>query len=357
MSATSPWLFYSQDFLQHKTAGHPESPERLRTVLRTLEDLHLHKALKICEAKPIALDFLQRMHHPAYLQELEQFCQQAGEGMRIDENSVASTGTYRAAFKAAGAAIALVEALTQNTCPTAFSLARPPGHHAMPHYSMGFCFFNNIALAALYALEHLGLKRVAILDWDAHHGNGTEYLFYRDPRVFFVSWHQDPNWPGSGKIEDMGEGPGWGYNLNIPLPLHCGETAFLSSFQALVAPALTAFAPQVILVSAGYDAHFADPLTQMGMTATGFARMTETVMQSAEDLNCQVGFFLEGGYHPQALANSVAATLKTLLHQEAHTFPEELGSAPESELSLDSLYSKISLEHPLLNVSKKETQP
>lgn len=348
-----PWLFYSTDFLNHLTAGHPESPERLQAILKTLDQHHLLQALTIKEPKLASEKFIKRIHQPSYMQHLESFCQTSGNGSRIDEDTVVSTGTYQAARKSAGAAIDMVNALCENRCQTAFALVRPPGHHAMPGYTMGFCFFNNAALAALYALEQLGLKRVAILDWDAHHGNGMEHIFYADPRVLTVSWHQYPNWPGTGEMEAQGEGPGLGFNLNIPLPLDYGNEAFLLTFERLVSPALERFQPELILVCAGYDAHFADPLTQLGLTATGFAQLTEAVMRCAEKLSVDhVGFLLEGGYHVQALANSVSATLNTLLNQESRIFNESLGQPPESDLILlRTLIDQIRLNHPLL---KKE---
>lgn len=344
-----PWLFYSEDCLRHLTAGHPESPERLKSILKALEDANLLTHTQIVEPRQATADFIERIHAPTYMQRFQRFCEQAGDGQRIDEDTVVSEGSYGAALRSAGAAIHLVEALSSGECPTGFTLTRPPGHHAMPGYVMGFCFFNNVALAALYALEHLGIERVAILDWDAHHGNGTEYIFYRDPRVLCVSWHQDPNWPGTGRIEDMGEGPGLGSTLNIPLPLNFGEQAFLQTYRQLVEPALQRFAPQLILVSAGYDAHHADILTQMGMSASGFAKLTETVMQTAARLGQKVGFILEGGYKLEALSASVAATVSTLLNEQAQAWKEDLGPIPEvDEAALVPLIEKINGMHPLL---------
>ena len=198
-----PFLFYSRDFLDHLTAGHPESPERIRSVLQGLDTHHLLSKLKQVEPPKLADALLYRIHSPHYIQRFAQFSAQAGQGQRIDEDTVVSTGSYPAAQKAAGAAVSMVDALLSGQCDTAFALVRPPGHHAMPHYLMGFCFFNNIALAALHAIEQHQLTRVAIIDWDAHHGNGAEAIFYNDPRVFTVSWHQDPNWPGTGHIDEV----------------------------------------------------------------------------------------------------------------------------------------------------------
>lgn len=348
-----PMLFYTSECLTHLTAGHPESPERLATIWQRLETQDILKHLQLQTPQPVKLKLLERIHQPAYLDSLERFAQTSGSGRRIDEDTVVSEGTYGAALAAAGAAVEMVEALVSDRCQQAFSLIRPPGHHAMPGYLMGFCFFNNIALAALYALEALGLQRIAILDWDAHHGNGTEHIFYRDPRVLTVSWHQAPNWPGTGAWQDQGEGPGWGYSLNVPLPQGSGYSAFERSWSQVVYPALQRFNPQMILVAAGYDAHHADGLTQMGMTATGFACLTELIMQGAEQLGIEkVGFVLEGGYHLEALANSVYATLATLLNQQAQPFAEHLGEPGEALGSIDQMILNLQA-HPLL---AKETQ-
>ena len=347
-----PWLFYSEACLGHLTAGHPESPERLQGILKALDEYKLLQGSHLLEPRAADADFIARIHAPEYVQGFLNFCQGAGSGQRIDEDTVVSEGSYEAALRSAGSALHLVEALSSEQCDTGFTLTRPPGHHAMPGYLMGFCFFNNVALAALYAIEKLGLERVAILDWDAHHGNGTEYIFYRDPRVLFVSWHQDPNWPGTGRIGDIGEGPGLGTSLNIPLPVNSGELSFLKSYQQLVEPALQRFDPQLILVSAGYDAHHADILTQMGMTSTGFARLTESLMQTAEKMGqVKVGFVLEGGYHLEALAASAAATVHTLVHEGADTWKEVLAPpAVVDETALDALMEKIKEHHPLLGV-------
>ena len=346
----APWLFYSRDFLGHLTAGHPESPERLHQILQSLDQRGLLSQLTQVEPQRLNEDFIYRIHSPHYVNRFAHFSAQAGQGQRIDEDTVVSTGSFPAAQKAAGAAVDMVDALLSDRCDTAFGLVRPPGHHAMPHYLMGFCFFNNIALAALHALEQHQLTRVAILDWDAHHGNGAEAIFYMDPRVFTVSWHQDPNWPGTGHINDAGAGVGLGFNLNIPLPKHAGLPAFLSSFEQVVAPALRDYQPQLILVAAGYDAHHADVLTEMNMDASGFAQLTAAIMDLSTKLGCKTGFLLEGGYHLEALSNSVAATLDTLLHQEARPFSERLQAtqAHAPEAALVSLLAQLKNQHPYL---------
>jgi acetoin utilization deacetylase AcuC-like enzyme len=301
------------------------------------------------QVEPLKLPnaLLYRIHSPHYIQRFAQFSAQAGQGQRIDEDTVVSTGSYPAAQKAAGAAVGMVDALLNRQCDTAFALVRPPGHHAMPHYLMGFCFFNNVALAALHALEQHQLTRVAIIDWDAHHGNGAEAIFYNDPRVFTISWHQDPNWPGTGHMDEVGAGPGKGFNLNIPLPKGSGRNAFLETLKTLVSPVLKDYAPQLILVAAGYDAHHADTMTEMGMQANDFAELTAAILDLSQSVDCPTGFLLEGGYHLEALSNSVTATLMTLVHQETKIFKESF-CAPDalSAPDISPLITEIKAQHP-----------
>jgi len=351
---TKPLLFYSEEYFKHQTPDHPESPLRLESILKRLRESRLWDELPRRTPTPIDQNLLFALHDPAYVRMLERFCSSAAEGQRIDENTVVSEGSYQAAMLAAGAAVNLVDALLAGECQTAFSLARPPGHHAMPAYTMGFCLFNNIALAARRALEQ-GLQRVMILDWDAHHGNATEHMFYSDPRVLFVSWHQTPNWPGTGALEDRGEGAGFGTNVNIPMPMRYGDAEYLRTFKEIIEPLTAAYKPELILVSAGYDAHLADLITNMGLTARGFSEMTAEVMKLAER-HCKgrVGFVLEGGYNVTALAASVEGTLQTLVREDVFT-PEEPFLALDvkhNPTDLSDLIEKVKLIQPLLNGSK-----
>ncbi|PIQ25625.1 histone deacetylase [bacterium (Candidatus Blackallbacteria) CG17_big_fil_post_rev_8_21_14_2_50_48_46] len=352
---SKPLLFYSEACLKHQNLSHsdthPESPLRLQTILKRLYESKVWQNLPKRAPQPVNKELLFSLHDPSYVQMLERFCHSAGPGKRIDENTLVSEGSYEAALQAAGAATEMVEALLSGESQTAYSLIRPPGHHAMPAHTMGFCLFNNIALAARHALNQ-GLKRILILDWDAHHGNGTEHLFYQDPRVLFVSWHQFPNWPGTGALEDLGQGAGYGTNVNIPMPLKYGDTEYLRSFQELVVPLAEAYRPELILVSAGYDAHLADLLTDMNLTAAGFSQLTEEVMKLAHRF-CQgkAGFILEGGYNVTALAASVDGTLQTLI-QEQNVKPEEPFQAlncTHDPAELNRLIEKVRMIQPLLN--------
>lgn len=354
---SEPLLFYAEECLLHQNPAHPdahpESPQRLKTILSQLEQTRLWQTLPRRKPQPIAHEQLLKLHDPHYLERLEHFCQRAGAGARMDENTLVSEHSFQAACLSAGGAIALSEALLAGETRSAFALMRPPGHHAMPAYSMGFCLFNNVALAARHALDN-GLKRVLILDWDAHHGNATEHMFYSDPRVLFISWHQNPNWPGTGAITDRGEGAGYGTNVNIPMPRGSGPAEYLQTFRELVVPLADSFRPELILVSAGYDAHFADPLTQLGLTVTGFSALTEAVMQLADrHTGGKAGFLLEGGYHVEALAHSVTITLQTLVQEQAQTARDPVpdNTRPEPAEDIARVIQTVRLIQPLLNRS------
>ena len=225
-------------------------------------------------------------------------------------DTVASAGSYGAALHAAGGACALVEALVSGAAPFGFCGLRPPGHHAEPSRAMGFCLFNNVAVAARHALDSLGLSRVFVFDWDVHHGNGTNDIFHSDRSVLFASIHQSPLYPGTGPLSDVGSGSGEGYSINLPVPPGAGEDVWLALVQDVVVPAARAFEPELVLVSAGFDAHRDDPLADCRLSADSFAAMALHVRALGSDLGVPVGAVLEGGYGLRALAASVAASLE-----------------------------------------------
>jgi acetoin utilization deacetylase AcuC-like enzyme len=234
-------------------------------------------------------------------------------GAQIDLDTVVSAGSFVAALHGAGGAVTLVDRLLEGTAPSGFSVHRPPGHHATREQAMGFCLFNNIAIAAQHALDSHGLERVMILDWDVHHGNGTNDIFHASDRVLFVSIHQWPLYPGTGAAQDDGSGPGKGYTVNLPVPPGSGDAVYLSLVDHVVAPLAHAFSPQLVLISAGYDAHAEDPLASCLVSDDGFAGMTRSTRAVAESLGIPLGIVLEGGYALGALARSVAATLEQLV--------------------------------------------
>jgi acetoin utilization deacetylase AcuC-like enzyme len=255
---------------------------------------------------------LEAVHPPEHIRAIAELSARGGGA--IDLDTVASAGSYRAALHAAGGAMAMVDALAAPGGPgAAFCGLRPPGHHAEPRRAMGFCLFNNVAVAARRALDEHDCARVLVLDWDVHHGNGTEAVFAEDPAVLFSSIHQWPLYPGTGAADDNGRGAGEGTTLNLPVPAGTGDDAYVSLVEHVVAPIAREFRPELVLVSAGYDAHRDDPLAGCRVTEAGFAAMTGTLRRLCAELgDVPLGMTLEGGYDLGALARSTAATLEVL---------------------------------------------
>ncbi|TML79729.1 MAG: histone deacetylase [Actinobacteria bacterium] len=304
-----PLYFRHESSLRHDTGPHPEGPGRIPAIERELERLGWLGYERL-EAPEVDLDTLTAVHPPRYVDSIRAVSE-AGGGA-FDPDTVASAGSYEAALHAAGGACAMVDALVGGKATVGFCGLRPPGHHAEPDAAMGFCLFNNIAVATRHALDGLGIERVFVLDWDVHHGNGTNDIFHSDPRVLFASIHQSPLYPGTGPLRDAGSGAGEGYTVNLPVPPGSGADIWLSLVEHVVMPVARAFEPQLVLVSAGFDAHRADPLAECRLEADSFAQMALHVRTLADAVRAPVGAVLEGGYDLGALAKSCAATLDAL---------------------------------------------
>ena len=296
----------------HDDPGHPERPARVGAAMRGVEDLHLGDDLLVVGAEPAPLEHLVRVHTPGHLDRLERLSR-AGGGA-IDQDTYASHTSWDDARMAAGAGLVAVEAATAHGAPV-FVPARPPGHHAVPDRAMGFCLLNNVAVTA-GALREVG-ERVLIVDWDVHHGNGTQDVFWDDPEVLYVSTHQWPAYPGTGRADEVGGPAARGATLNVPLPPGATGDVLRRAFDLLVTPAVEAFAPTWVLVSAGFDAHRGDPLADLALSAGDFADLAATVAGYAPDPGRLV-LFLEGGYDLGALQASVAATLGHLVGAAPH---------------------------------------
>src|SRR4051794_3197493 len=289
--------------------GHPEQPERVRVVEAALAEREW-LGWERREAPAASEEELMLVHPREHVGRIRELCRSGGGA--IDADTFAGERSYEAALHTAGGACAMTRALLAGEAEVGFSALRPPGHHAEPERAMGFCLFDNVAVAAALALAELGLERVFILDWDVHHGNGTAEIFRRRDDVLFASIHQGGIFPGSGAREDTGTGPGEGYTINRPVPAGSDESIWLSLLEDELLPAAAAFEPQLVLISAGFDAHRDDPLAECRLEAKSFGQMAAMVKQAAAGWGAPVGAVLEGGYDLGALADSVVATMRAL---------------------------------------------
>jgi acetoin utilization deacetylase AcuC-like enzyme len=307
-------FIYDTIYLKHDTgAGHPERPERLTAILDRLEQRgglqHLVR-LKPTAAPP---EWIATVHTPEYIERVRK-SGQAGTGYVDSPDAPASRASYEVALYAVGGVQAAVDAVMRGTVKNAFCAVRPPGHHALKDKAMGFCLFNNVAIAARYIQKKHKLGKVLIVDWDVHHGNGTQAMFYDDSTVFYFSIHQSPFYPGTGSAEEKGSGKGLGFTLNVPLEEGCGDAEYQKAFLEKLKPAAVAFKPDFVLVSAGFDSAKDDLLGRMKVTPEGFAELTRIVKGIAEQ-NCQgrLVTILEGGYNLESLAASVEAHVRVLM--------------------------------------------
>jgi acetoin utilization deacetylase AcuC-like enzyme len=304
MSQTNrPTCYMSELFGEHDPGrGHPERPERYAAVAAAVGAV----GCPVEDAPPAGPEALERVHAEPYLELLERFC--IAGGGALDPDTVVTGVSWRAALRAAGGAMAAVDVAAADRSRSAFSLGRPPGHHAEPSRAMGFCILNSAAVAAAHARHDLGMDRVAILDWDAHHGNGTQAAFYEDGSVLYVSLHQYPFYPGTGAANERGDGAGQGATVNLPLPAGTTEAEFLAAFRDHAVPSVERFGPDLVIVSAGFDAHRDDPLCALGLGSEGLGVMASELRDRFGGL----ALVLEGGYDLGALETSVAAVLTAL---------------------------------------------
>jgi acetoin utilization deacetylase AcuC-like enzyme len=301
-------VYFHPLFLQHETGEHPESKERLVVAKHVLEGTDL--ALDWVTPKPASTESIARVHDPEYIKSVRETAEQGGGW--LDWDTAVSPHSYEAALLAAGSGLMAVDDALE-TGRLAFMLVRPPGHHATYSRGMGFCLFNNIAVAAAYAVEELGLERVLIVDWDVHHGNGTQAAFYEDPRVLFFSVHQGGHYPGTGLVKEVGSGAGVGYTVNVPLRAGEGDAAVVMAFSSLLLPLARTFKPQLLLVSAGYDGQLGDPLGDLRFSKASFQWMAAQLKELAGDVGAAGPLcFLEGGYVPALAADSIVVTLQGL---------------------------------------------
>jgi len=308
--------------------AHPERPQRIDVIIQMAEELR-RDHLTFETPRPASRDQIELCHLPQYVSLVHKTAE--FERYDFDLDTHACRDSFDTAVLAAGGVLTAVESVLEGAADNSFALVRPPGHHALPDRAMGFCFFNNIAIAASYLTQVRGLKRVLVFDWDLHHGNGTQEIFYESPQVLYISIHQFPHYPGTGSLDEIGAGAGTGFTVNAPLPATFGDPEYLAVMDQMLLPIARQFNPEFILVSAGFDCHFRDPLGAMRVTEAGFGAITRRIKRlAAETCGGRLAAALEGGYDLQALAGSARAVLKEL----GRNADEAITSSPGGERTL-----------------------
>ena len=335
---------YDPLYLKHDEPTHPENSRRLEQTLQYLQETGMLERLKSLPARDASIEEVAAVHRPDYIEEIRA----AAEGRQgwLDPDTYVGTHSYAAALRAAGGLLQAVQAVLEGQASNAFALVRPPGHHAVAGRAMGFCLFNNVAIAARYALRQFGLDRVLIVDFDVHHGNGTQEVFEADPSVLYVSTHQYGIYPGSGALGETGRGAGEGTVVNLPLPPRAGDAALIASIEQIATPLARRFQPEMILVSAGFDTHWADPLASLITTCRGSHRLGTLLCELADSVcGGRLCLSLEGGYDPAALAGCVAASLAALAGLDPPDDP--LGPAPYEEADVNQVLASARSLHGL----------
>jgi len=329
---------YDPVFLEHTQSYHVENSARLEVIINELQTCELFDILKAVPSRIATREELEYIHTANHIMNVQEISEMGGG--HLDPDTYTTPSSFRAASVAAGSIIDLTLSVIDGTVKNGFSLLRPPGHHSLPGRAMGFCIFSNVALAAKAALKQENINRVAIIDFDVHHGNGTQDVFYDDPDVLFISSHLYPFYPGTGSLAEIGEGNGIGKTINIPLSAGVGDIGFNKIYEKIVLPSLLEYKPDMIFVSAGYDSHWNDPLANLGLTLNGLAWVSQTLVEAAENICCgRIIFTLEGGYNLQVLAYGVANSVKALMGRK--DFNDPIGKSSYSEPDVTKLIMNI----------------
>ncbi len=307
-------FLFDNIFLEHKTTlDHPEKPERLTAIIDNLKEKKLYSELVQIPSRPVDMELLKKVHTPEYIEHVARICHE-GEGYLDSSDTPVSEKSYEAALMAAGSVVSAIDAVMEGKVRNAFCAVRPPGHHAEKDRAMGFCLFNNIAVGTQYIQDKYKLSKVLIVDWDVHHGNGTQHFSYNSPDILYFSVHQYPFYPGTGSESEKGVGKGLNYTINCPLPAGSTDADYMEVFENKLKPAALSFSPDFVLVSAGFDSHKNDLLGGMRVTEQGYSQMTRIVKEIARKCcNSRLVSVLEGGYNLQALASSVEAHIRVLM--------------------------------------------
>ena len=318
MRAAKTGLVYGEVYLKHETGRHhPEKPQRLTAIIETLAAAGLLDKLVRIEPAPAERSVLELCHTSSYIDEFKSAVEHSDTFLHTPE-CILSPATFEAALCAVGGVLQGIDKVMGGTVRNCFCAVRPPGHHAQSYRAMGFCFFNNVAIAARYLQKQHAIERIVIIDWDVHHGNGTQYMFDKDPTIYFVSFHQDPSscYPGTGKGSETGYGQGKGFTQNFPMPAGAGDEEYLKAL-GRVEQAMEKFRPQFVLISAGFDAHVSDPLAHISLSTKGYEELTRRIKSIAEvHAQGRLVSVLEGGYNLEALAESVEKHIRVLMEEE-----------------------------------------
>lgn len=344
MSESKTGIVFDPVFLKHDQSGHPEDAKRLESIISGLKEKGLIEKVKQIASRSAEIDEIAVCHTKEYVQYVKEFCKKGGG--YLDPDTYTNKNSFLAASTAVGSSIDLTQAVIKAELKNGFALVRPPGHHALVNRSMGFCLFGNIAIAAKAALLQPGISKVAIVDFDVHHGNGTQALVGDNPNILFISSHQYPFYPGTGSIREIGQGKAEGTIINIPLQAGVGDNGFKTVYEKIVISSLERFKPELILISAGYDAHWDDPLANLSLSLTGYNWISRELIKSAERIcSGKIIFFLEGGYNLQVLSNGVANTIRGLLGIES--FEDPLGKSNNEEPDIERVINELIKIHKL----------
>jgi acetoin utilization deacetylase AcuC-like enzyme len=332
-------------YTDHNLSGHPEHAGRIRSVWQKLSDAGLIQRMKLVEAEPVDPDLILSVHTPKYLEILRWIGGQ-NNPVHVDADTYALPASFHIACLSAGGVVNAIDAVLRREAANGLAAVRPPGHHALPERGMGFCLLGNIAIAARHAQQQYGVSRVMIIDFDVHHGNGTQDMFYDDNSVLFISTHQHPFYPGTGAIGETGTGKGKGYTINIPLSAGHGDTSYAAIYEQIVWPAARRFQPELILVSAGFDAHYSDPLAMMLLSLRGYNHITRELIRMAEQFcGGRIVFVMEGGYDLEALGHGVRNIAHALLGESEVSDP--FGLSDRQEIDVTPVIERVRQIHGL----------
>jgi acetoin utilization deacetylase AcuC-like enzyme len=330
-----------QRYLQHSAGSyHPESPERLAAVYAMLSQPSMAPKFVQIAPREATHKEIETIHSPSYVEYIASTDGQ--DNVYLDPDTATSPESYRIAKLAVGGLCNAIDAVMDKKVDNAFAFVRPPGHHAEKGSAAGFCIFNNVAIGAMHAINKYSLKKILIVDWDLHHGNGTQHSFYEDPRILYFSTHQYPYYPGTGSLQEIGRGKGEGYTINVPLSVGAGDASFVKIFRKILQPVALEFKPELVLLSAGFDTYYQDPLGGMRVTPVGFAALTRILLKIAESC-CQGRFVavLEGGYHIAGLTDSVKAVLEEMRDDTQYSEENLSSLGKEADANTDHIIEQV----------------